>query len=220
MTRRFALSLPILLAGIVASTAVCQGTNTQPPRLVVFITVDAMRADYLSRFAPQLTGGLGRLYKGGAVFTNGFQDHAITETAPGHSVIMSGRYPVHTGISANTAGVNDTTVTVVDAAGLGASPFRFRGTTLTDWLMQRTVAPAFFPFPERIGLRFFQSEGPNSPFSGMHRMGFSRRARIMARASRSGFVFSTPESSPRATRAKSGGRCCRTAPTVSRTAFR
>ena len=137
MTRRFALSLPILLAGIVASTAVCQGTNTQPPRLVVFITVDAMRADYLSRFAPQLTGGLGRLYKGGAVFTNGFQDHAITETAPGHSVIMSGRYPVHTGISANTAGVNDTTVTVVDAAGLGASPFRFRGTTLTDWLIAK-----------------------------------------------------------------------------------
>src|SRR6202140_2131606 len=99
MTRRFALSLQLLFAGIAAGSAACQGTNTQPPRLVVFITVDAMRADYLSRFAPQLTGGLGRLYNGGAVFTNGFQDHAITETAPGHSVILSGRYPVHTGIS-------------------------------------------------------------------------------------------------------------------------
>jgi predicted AlkP superfamily pyrophosphatase or phosphodiesterase len=137
MTRRLVLSLPILFAGIVAAPAACQGTSTQPPKLVVFITVDAMRPDYLSRFAPQLTGGLGRLYNGGAVFTNGFQDHAITETAPGHSVIMAGRYPVHTGISANTAGVNDTTVTLVDATGLGASPFRFRGTTLTDWLLAK-----------------------------------------------------------------------------------
>jgi predicted AlkP superfamily pyrophosphatase or phosphodiesterase len=137
MTRRLVLSLPILFAGIVAVPAACQGTSTQPPKLVVFITVDAMRPDYLSRFAPQLTGGLGRLYNGGAVFTNGFQDHAITETAPGHSVIMAGRYPVHTGISANTAGVNDTTVSLVDATGLGASPFRFRGTTLTDWLLAK-----------------------------------------------------------------------------------
>ena len=137
MTRRFALWLPILFTGLIAGPAACQATNTQPPKLVVFITVDAMRPDYLTRFAPQLTGGLGRLYNGGAVFTNGFQDHAITETAPGHSVIMSGRYPVHTGISANTAGVNDTTVSLVDATGLGASPFRFRGTTLTDWLMAK-----------------------------------------------------------------------------------
>jgi len=137
MTRRFAVSLPILFAGILTGSAACQGTNAKPPKLVVFITVDAMRSDYLSRFAPQLTGGLGRLYNGGAVFTNGFQDHAITETAPGHSAIMSGRYPVHTGISANTAGVNDTTVSLVGASGLGASPFRFRGTTLTDWLIAK-----------------------------------------------------------------------------------
>ena len=137
MTRRFTLWLPILFAGLVAGRTACQATNTQPPKLVVFITVDAMRPDYLTRFSKQLTGGLGRLYNGGAVFTNGFQDHAITETAPGHSVILSGRYPVHTGISANTAGVNDTTVTLVDASGLGASPFRFRGTTLTDWLLAK-----------------------------------------------------------------------------------
>jgi len=134
---RFALSLPILFAGLVAYPAAGQANNTQTPKLVVFITVDAMRPDYLPRFAQQLTGGLGRLYKGGAVFTNGFQDHAITETAPGHSVTMSGRFPVHTGISANTAGVNDTTASLIGALGLGASPFRFRGTTLTDWLIAK-----------------------------------------------------------------------------------
>jgi predicted AlkP superfamily pyrophosphatase or phosphodiesterase len=104
---------------------------------VLFITIDAMRPDYLSRFEPQLTGGLGKLYRGGAVFTNAFQDHAITETAPGHSETMSGRFPVHNGITANAAGVNDTTVTLIDAPGPGASPFRFRGTTLTDWLIAK-----------------------------------------------------------------------------------
>jgi predicted AlkP superfamily pyrophosphatase or phosphodiesterase len=104
------------------------------PDLIVFITVDQMRPDYLTRFLPQLTAGLGRLYRGGAVFTNAFQDHAITETAPGHSETMSGRFPVHTGIAMNSAGVNDTTVSLVNAPGPGASPARFRGTTLTDWI--------------------------------------------------------------------------------------
>ena len=104
------------------------------PDLIVFITVDQMRADYFVRFLPQLTGGLGRLYRGGAVFTNAFQDHAITETAPGHSETMSGRFPVHNGIAMNSLGVNDTTVTLVNASGPGASPARFRGTTLTDWI--------------------------------------------------------------------------------------
>lgn len=109
--------------------------SIQPaPKLVVFITVDQMRPDYFTRFLPQLTGGLGRLYRGGAVFTNAFQDHAITETAPGHSVTMSGRFPVHTGIAMNSAGVNDSTETLVSASGLSASPKRFRGTTLTDWI--------------------------------------------------------------------------------------
>ena len=107
------------------------------PKLIVFITVDAMRSDYLTRFDNQLTGGFARLFHGGAFFSNGFQDHAITETAPGHSVTMSGRFPVHTGISMNIAGVNDTTVKLIDATGLGASPFRFRGTTLTDWLIAK-----------------------------------------------------------------------------------
>jgi predicted AlkP superfamily pyrophosphatase or phosphodiesterase len=112
-------------------------TDTTTPKLVLFITIDAMRSDYLPRFEGQLIGGLGKLYRAGAFFTNGFQDHAITETAPGHSVTMSGRFPVHTGIVMNIAGVNDTTVKLIDAPGMGASPFRFRGTTLTDWLIAK-----------------------------------------------------------------------------------
>ena len=127
-------TLSLALLALVATAACAQPSKQSAPKLVVFITVDAMRPDYLTRFAPQLTGGLARLYRGGAFFTNAYQDHAITETAPGHSVTMSGRFPIHTGISANTAGVADSTVSLVDAPGIGASPFRFQGTTLVDWL--------------------------------------------------------------------------------------
>ena len=132
--RRFSFLLG--LCAVTAREGFAQSRGA-PPKLVVFITVDAMRPDYLTRFGGQLTGGLALLYRGGAVFTNGFQDHAITETAPGHSATMSGRFPVHTGITANAAGVNDSSSALIEAEGLGASPFRFRGTTLTDWLVAK-----------------------------------------------------------------------------------
>jgi predicted AlkP superfamily pyrophosphatase or phosphodiesterase len=105
------------------------------PALLVFITVDQLREDYLERWRGQFTGGLKQLLDGGAFFTNGHQDHAITETAPGHASTMSGRFPRSTGISRNLAGVNnDPNAPLIGTTGLSASPFRFRGTTLTDWL--------------------------------------------------------------------------------------
>jgi predicted AlkP superfamily pyrophosphatase or phosphodiesterase len=114
-------------------------TPDEVPTLVVVFTVDQLRMDYFDRFEHQLTGGLARLYRGGAVFTNAFQDHANTETAPGHASTMSGRFPASTGIVANSAGVNDPTEPLIGARGSGASPFRFRGSTLTDWI--RTKNP-------------------------------------------------------------------------------
>ncbi len=110
------------------------------PRLVVFITVDQLRPDYFQRFESQLTGGLGRLTRGGAVFLNGYQDHANTETAPGHASTMSGRFPRSTGILANIEGVADAQAPLLGDSGAGASPYRFRGTTLIDWLREKHPA--------------------------------------------------------------------------------
>src|SRR6059036_3037187 len=87
-------SLLLLLAGV--------GPGPAPkPRLVVVITVDQLRPDYLERYRPQLLGGFAMLLKTGASFTDAYQDHAVTETAPGHSTILSGRWPAHTGIIRN-----------------------------------------------------------------------------------------------------------------------
>ncbi|HEY6808718.1 MAG TPA: alkaline phosphatase family protein [Gemmatimonadales bacterium] len=106
------------------------------PKLVVVITVDQMRADYLDRWKTQFTGGFAGLTLNGAVFSNAFQDHAVTETAPGHASILSGRWPAHTGIVRNAEGVQDPDSPLLSGAGDGASPKRFRGTAFFDWLHQ------------------------------------------------------------------------------------
>jgi predicted AlkP superfamily pyrophosphatase or phosphodiesterase len=109
------------------------------PKLIVVITVDQLRPDYFTRWKSQLTGGLGQLANEGAFFTEGYQDHAVTETAPGHSTILSGMWPAHTGIIVNAQGVQDTTAPLIGTTGLGASPRLVRVTTLFDWL--KTVDP-------------------------------------------------------------------------------
>jgi predicted AlkP superfamily pyrophosphatase or phosphodiesterase len=130
-----------LAVGLLPSAACAQNTLSpspgSTPSLLVFITVDQMRPDYFSRFESQLTGGLARLYKGGAFYTNAFQDHAITETAPGHASTMSGRFPRSTGIVENSAGVDDSRSPMIGGGGVGASPHRFRGTVLIDWIVKK-----------------------------------------------------------------------------------
>src|SRR5882762_2361511 len=123
---------------IISILALCCGLAEPPaparPKLVVVITVDQLRPDYLDRWKSQLTGGLFQLVNEGAVFADGYQDHAVTETAPGHSTILSGLWPAHTGIIRNSQGVQDSAATLLGVAGPGASPQRFRGTTLFDWV--------------------------------------------------------------------------------------
>jgi hypothetical protein len=106
------------------------------PHLVVLIAVDQLRGDYFIRFEHQLTGGFARFWREAAFFEQGRQDHAITETAPGHSTMLSGRWPAHTGIATNLLGVTDPAAPLLELKdmGQGASPRRFRGTTLYDWL--------------------------------------------------------------------------------------
>lgn len=142
---RAALAIALLLAAGCAPAASPEAAPSpavaaavpEPPTLVLFVTVDQLLPEYFERYAPQLTGGLARLYRNGAVFTDAHQDHAITETAPGHASTLSGRFPRSTGIVTNATGVVDPNAPLVGSAGPGASPFRFRGSTLIDWLQAR-----------------------------------------------------------------------------------
>jgi predicted AlkP superfamily pyrophosphatase or phosphodiesterase len=131
----------ILLSALLsAAPAGAQAADPPRPRLLVFITVDQMRPDYFTRWPGQLRGGLARLWNGGAVFTQAYQDYAVTETAPGHASVMSGRFPRGTGIVSNQYGVVDPQTRLLGLDSVGASPFRFRGSTLIDWLRVRDPA--------------------------------------------------------------------------------
>lgn len=137
--------LPLLAAVVFCTTPAARPSPAPPaappkPTLVVLLTVDQMRPDYFERWKSQLTGGFKRLATGGAFFTDAHQDHAITETAPGHASLLSGRFPRSTGITRNVAGVSDPNSPLLGAPGPGASPFRFRGTELLDWMKAATPA--------------------------------------------------------------------------------
>lgn len=73
---------------------------TQAPKLIVAISVDQFSADLFAQYRNHFTGGMARLLTG-AVFPSGYQSHAATETCPGHSTILTGYRPAHTGIIAN-----------------------------------------------------------------------------------------------------------------------
>ncbi|MFI5235465.1 MAG: alkaline phosphatase family protein [Gemmatimonadales bacterium] len=129
----------MLLSAFLMTAALTPAAHPAPkprPRLVVFIAVDQFRPDYLSRYDRQFIGGLRRLLDRGVVFLNGEQDHAVTETAPGHSTMLSGRSPASTNIVTNALGVPDPATRILGLPDeAGASPIRFRGSELFDWLL-------------------------------------------------------------------------------------
>jgi predicted AlkP superfamily pyrophosphatase or phosphodiesterase len=76
--------------------------GAERPSLVVVLSVDQMRADYLDRFRPYFgKDGFNRFLQHGAVFTEARHRHAYAETAPGHAAIGTGLDPRHNGILSN-----------------------------------------------------------------------------------------------------------------------
>lgn len=71
------------------------------PKLLLAISIDQFSADLFAQYREHFTGGFARLLTG-AVFPQGFQSHAATETCPGHSTLLTGVHPSRTGIIANT----------------------------------------------------------------------------------------------------------------------
>jgi arylsulfatase A-like enzyme len=117
------------------------------PRLVLVISVDQMRFDYLVRFGPLYKGGFRRLLDQGAIFRKAMVRHANTDTGPGHAVILSGRHPARTGIvadrwyDASTKKVihlvDDPKQKALAGRGGGYSPLNFIGGSLGDTLKER-----------------------------------------------------------------------------------
>lgn len=84
-----------------------RGAQTQPaadptrPRLVVFLSVDQFRRDYVERYGPRWTSGLARLVREGAFFDHAAYPYFHTITCPGHATMSTGTYPATHGLPLN-----------------------------------------------------------------------------------------------------------------------
>ena len=74
---------------------------TGRPTLLVLVVVDQMRADYLTRYSAQWTGGLRRLLDEGARYEQTFYPYVNTVTCVGHATLSTGAWPKTHGIILN-----------------------------------------------------------------------------------------------------------------------
>src|SRR5262245_59424676 len=174
------MKVPFAVALFAAHVA-AQTTNAQPaidsvarairgdgprPRLVVVLSIDQFRADYLTRlgdlFLPpqdksgEKLGGFQFLMTHGAYFANARFEHFPLFTGPGHAVIMTGAHPYKTGVVGNewwdpqnlrsVYCVHDNRYKVVGAAeGSKAKPMgpgHLRSSTVGDELKLATACHA------------------------------------------------------------------------------
>ena len=142
-----------MCAGVLAGLLIVNPADQQPrlvtPKLVVVISVDQMRPDYLSRFGPLLTQAFGRFMQEGTLFTEAYHDHGITSTAPGHATISSGVVPRRSGIVSNdwwdrearrtVYAVEDSAASIVGSRhSPGRSPTNLLRSTVGDWLKRQS----------------------------------------------------------------------------------
>jgi len=102
MTKLNILCLFILLTFICENSLTAQTskkTDANIPRLVVVLSVDQMRTDYLSRFWNKFqSGGFKRLVNEGAVCSNAQLDLHVQKISTGTATLFTGVYPATHGI--------------------------------------------------------------------------------------------------------------------------
>jgi len=168
------------LAGVIIATAFPAGAQTssaQPtfsaiarlqaprPRLVVVMSIDQFRGDYLTRYGDLLLptvdkdgriGGFRYLMERGAFFVDARHGHYPLFTGPGHAALLTGAYPAKHGVVANlwwdrvsetsTYCVDDSSTKVVGVASgsklTPMGPRNLRVSTVGDELKLATAGNA------------------------------------------------------------------------------
>ncbi|MEO6221867.1 MAG: alkaline phosphatase family protein, partial [Vicinamibacterales bacterium] len=110
MSRGRVKLLALLVVAVSSATIVAQRGQAvpagatpvlHPPRLVVMIVVDQMRADYISLYGHQWTKGLRRLVDTSAMFPLAAYPYTLTVTCPGHATVSTGSFPSTHGMAGN-----------------------------------------------------------------------------------------------------------------------
>lgn len=147
----------LVAAGLVLSTLPASTVHAQTrPRLLVIVSIDQMRADYVFRYGHQWTGGLRRVIDQGAFFTEASFPYQNTITCAGHATMSTGNFPASHGMVLNAwwdratgqqvTCTFDPATTLVDVNGdtglPGDSALRMRMPAFADELRaQSGVAP-------------------------------------------------------------------------------
>jgi predicted AlkP superfamily pyrophosphatase or phosphodiesterase len=143
-----AFVLAVLVTSIVVG---CGDELREPPRprLVLLVTIDQLRTDFIQRFEHRLRPrGFRYLLKDGVYFTDARYKHANTATGPGHATLVTGAGPSDHGIVGNRwfdRRLDREVYTVEDSGhqvlgfeptpGQGTSPTNLLSTTIGDELV-------------------------------------------------------------------------------------
>ncbi len=103
MMSRISYVLAMAMALVMAGGANPAGAQERSQvKLVLQITVDGFRGDFLNRYGDRFgKGGFRHLTEKGVVFANAHYSHANTETIVGHSTLATGAYPSKHGMVGN-----------------------------------------------------------------------------------------------------------------------
>jgi len=134
------MTTAIVLAGSLMSCSVdakvlMGSTADVAPKLIVGITIDQMRADYLYRFRDHFCdGGFARVIDDGFSCNDHHFGYAPTFTGPGHASIFTGTTPAIHGIVANDWYDRDLLTTVYCASDADVTGVGVEGTDLESGL--------------------------------------------------------------------------------------
>ncbi len=97
------VALAVVVWGLVSGRGTLKLDAAEKPRLVVVVSVDQLRYEYLERFRENFAAqGLFRqIETSGASYLECHHRHAFTLTAPGHAAMLTGCYPSQHGIIDN-----------------------------------------------------------------------------------------------------------------------
>lgn len=159
MARRYRIALHVGMSACALVLAGCAATPAQAPQarpgkpdLLVMVSVDQFGTSLFNRWRSRYRDGLARLEREGIVYDNAFHSHGLTETCPGHSVLLTGKTPGRTGIVGNSwydgrAGKDVYCLAdpaYRDASGdpkaMAVGPGNLVASTLGDWLKQASPA--------------------------------------------------------------------------------
>jgi predicted AlkP superfamily pyrophosphatase or phosphodiesterase len=109
MIRMPRASLAAALVTLLCAPPAPAAAAVERPRLVVVVSIDQFRADYLTRFEDLYLppgslakpGGFRFLMERGAFHVDAHHDHFPIQTGPGHAVILTGSAPYKSGIISN-----------------------------------------------------------------------------------------------------------------------